>query len=99
MELAPGFALPAAAVRRLAPWAGRPAWSALWALLTLVALLAACSEAEPWRAVGNTCVRASEEGPLRRVINRVDPELCGRYQKHRSPVYVRIQPPSQEEPR
>ena len=48
---------------------------------------------EPWVMRGDTCVRESEEGPLRRVINRVDPELCGRKLKTRSDVYVRVLPP------
>ena len=48
---------------------------------------------EPWVLRGSACVRESEEGPMRRVINRVDPELCGRRVKTRSEVYVRVLPP------
>ena len=47
---------------------------------------------ESWVARDHTCIRESEDG-MRRVINYVDPELCGRYQKHRSPTYVRVLPP------
>jgi hypothetical protein len=65
-------------------------------------LLAACGDKGPpigddsglpWVEHNGVCVRQSETGPLGRVINRVDPELCGRYVKHRPNVYVRIVPP------
>jgi hypothetical protein len=71
--------------------------------LLLGALLAGCGggnavqimddSGESWVARGDTCVRESEDGPTRRVINYVDPELCGRHVRHRSPVYVRVLPP------
>jgi hypothetical protein len=73
-------------------------------LLGLGGLLAACGghgvqilddSGETWMAQGNQCVRESDpdDGPRRRVINRVDPELCGRHIKVRSDVYVRVIPP------
>ncbi len=48
---------------------------------------------EEWMMREDHCLRESLEGPMRRVINRVDPELCGRSVRPRSPVYVRILPP------
>ncbi len=38
---------------------------------------------------GEVCVRESQEPPLRRIVNRVDPELCGRKARARSPFVVR----------
>lgn len=79
---------------------GRLPWSALVGALLLAVVLSACGSSnvlddsgESWVAQGNTCVRQSEEQPRSRVINYVDPELCGRSVAHRSPVYVRIVPP------
>jgi hypothetical protein len=87
---------------------GGPRRAALWAVWWLptalgLGLLAGCgggpavqvqdTSGEPWVARDDTCVRELSEGPVRRVINRVDPELCGRWQKHRSDVYVRVLPP------
>jgi len=72
------------------------------AVAGLCLLLAACGgkgaqivddSGETWLARGNDCVRQSEEGPVRRVINRADPELCSRSLKHRSLEYVRVIPP------
>jgi hypothetical protein len=68
----------------------------------LFVLLAACGSkgvkvmddsGEPWLAKGDACVRQSEDGATRRVINRADPELCGRSLKHRPLDYVRVIPP------
>lgn len=79
---------------------------ALVAVLLLAVFLSSCSNGGPeiadtsgeeWRLSNSYCMRESEEGPLRRVINRTDPELCGRRVRHRSPEYVRILPPSREE--
>ena len=72
------------------------------AVAGLCLLLAACGgkgaqivddSGETWVARGGACVRQSEDGPVRRVINRADPELCGRSLKHRSLEYVRVIPP------
>lgn len=46
----------------------------------------------PWTRQGRVCVLESEEAPVRRIINRVDPELCGRKVKQRSPFMVRMIP-------
>jgi hypothetical protein len=88
---------------------GHPArrWSLLGAMLALwvaAPLLAACGggsqpqimdgSGEEWRVQGNHCVRENDDGgPVRRVVNRVDPELCGRTVKVRSRDYVRVVPP------
>ncbi len=76
------------------------------AVLFLAVFLSSCGNSGPeiadtsgeeWRLSKSYCMRESEEGPLRRVINRTDPELCGRRVRHRSPEYVRILPPGREE--
>ena len=36
------------------------------------------------------CVRQSAEGPVMRVINRTDPELCGIKTRERPKEYVRV---------
>lgn len=90
------------------PGCTRGARHALVALVVsgaAVMLLAACGPQEPrwgaWeeREAGNSwsrsetvCVRSTEEGPERRVVNYVDPELCGRSEKQRSPDRVRALP-------
>jgi hypothetical protein len=65
------------------------ALAALW-------LLAAC--ANPWQEgipdarLGENCTRTSTAGPRTRVINYVDPELCGRQVARRGPYHVRTRP-------
>ncbi|MBI3994234.1 MAG: hypothetical protein HY342_13250 [Candidatus Lambdaproteobacteria bacterium] len=49
--------------------------------------------AQPWVARGDSCVRESGEGPLRRVTNRTDNELCDRKVKHRHQAYLRVERP------
>jgi hypothetical protein len=70
---------------------------ALSAAALAVWLLAACSgtpwkEGQPNARLGENCVRASTKGPLKRVTNYADPELCGRIVAHRSPYHVRTKP-------
>ena len=50
----------------------------------------------PWMIAGNSCVREDidDAGAVRRIINRADPELCGRKAKPRSRNYVRVIPPA-----
>jgi hypothetical protein len=78
---------------------------ALASVLLLAVFLLSCgnngpeiadTSGEEWRPSNGYCMRESEEGPLRRVINRTDPELCGRRVRHRPPEFVRISPPSRE---
>ena len=47
-----------------------------------------------WTMAGNRCIREviADDGSVMRVINRVDPELCGREAKNRSRNYVRVVP-------
>lgn len=83
----------------------RWAWlMCVWGCVLLLGLAMGCSRGEsepvildnsgePWEMVDGNCVREAEEGPVRRVINRSDPELCGRAIKNRPPDYIRIQRP------
>jgi len=48
---------------------------------------------DPWTRSNGFCVRQSSEGPMMRVINRTDPELCGIKTKTRPGEYVRVIPP------
>ncbi len=81
---------------------------ALGAALLALAGLAGCGSAgpgdgaepvildnseDPWMARDGACVRESTEGPLRRVVNRADPELCGRAPRHRPADFVRVLAP------
>ena len=79
-------------------------WKTAFLGMLVVLVLVACSGGEPewvvldnsedpWVRVENHCVRESTEGAMRRVINRTDPELCGRMVKNRPSDYVRIGPP------
>lgn len=82
---------------------GRWRGAGIAAAALLLLLLGACSGKDApeirdesglaWVARGSRCVRESEEGPVRRVINRTDPELCGIVVKRRPSVYVRVVPP------
>ena len=54
-------------------------------------LTAACSTGQ-WREENGTCVYESDDAPKRRVINTVDPELCGREVKERGPIRLRVPP-------
>ena len=45
---------------------------------------------DPWSRSNGYCVRQSEEGPVMRVINRTDPELCGIKTRERPKEYVRV---------
>ena len=47
---------------------------------------------EPWTRSNGYCVRQSSEGPMMRVINRTDPELCGIKTKVRPKEFVRVVP-------
>ena len=47
---------------------------------------------DPWMMTNGYCVRESSEGPMMRVINRTDPELCGIKIKKRPKEYVRVRP-------
>jgi hypothetical protein len=47
---------------------------------------------DPWRMVNGYCVRQSSEGPVMRVTNRTDPELCGIKTKERPKEFVRVVP-------
>lgn len=48
---------------------------------------------DPWTNNGKgECVRVSSDGPVSRVINRTDPELCGLNPKVRPGEYVRVVP-------
>jgi hypothetical protein len=87
---------PGRAARRRPGRARRAAAAWLPALLLagLVAQLAGCASSEgQWVRRDDSCVREAPEGPTRRVINYVDPELCGRSLRYRSKVYVRVVPP------
>lgn len=72
-------------------------------LLALLGLaLASCSGGQganiadesddPWGRSNGHCVRESTEGPMMRVTNRTDPELCGIKTKDRPKEYVRVTP-------
>lgn len=69
---------------------------ALGVALAALWLLAACSN--PWQVgtpdprLGENCTRTSTRGPKTRVVNYVDPELCGRQVAHRGPYRVRTRP-------
>lgn len=47
---------------------------------------------DPWSRSNGYCVRQSAEGPVMRVINRTDPELCGIKTRVRPEEYVRVVP-------
>ena len=47
---------------------------------------------DPWSRANGYCVRQSSEGPLMRVTNRTDPELCGIKTKERPEEFVRVVP-------
>ena len=67
---------------------------ALLPAVLLGALLAGCANAGVWgEGDEQSCVREAPEGPTRRIINYVDPELCGRSLRRRSSIYVRVLPP------
>jgi hypothetical protein len=57
----------------------------------LLAVAAACSTGQ-WREENGSCVYESDDAPKRRVINTVDPELCGRDVKERGPIRLRVPP-------
>ena len=70
---------------------------ALCAALAAAWLLAACSS-NPWHQgtpdsrLGENCYRTSTRGPMTRVVNYADPELCERPVAHRGPYHVRTRP-------
>ena len=47
---------------------------------------------DPWSRSNGYCIRESSEGPVMRVTNRTDPELCGIEIKERPEEYVRVIP-------
>lgn len=47
---------------------------------------------DPWNRSNGHCIRESSEGPVMRVTNRTDPELCGIKIKERPEEYVRVIP-------
>lgn len=47
---------------------------------------------DSWSRSNGFCVRQSSEGPMMRVINRTDPELCGIKIKIRPKEFVRVLP-------
>lgn len=61
----------------------------------LLLVAAACSTGQ-WREENGTCVYESDDAPKRRVVNTVDPELCGREVKERGPIRLRV-PPEEDE--
>jgi len=69
-------------------------WSGAAILLVLV--FAGCTNGQ-WVAEGDTCVFESDDDPKRRIINTVDPELCGREVKERGPIRLRVPEPDADE--
>ena len=53
-------------------------------------LIVADESEDPWSRSNGYCVRQSAEGPVMRVINRTDPELCGIKTRERPKEYVRV---------